>query len=191
MSNLSYNEILPKKVIIHNDEPCVVLSAHVFRKQQRKPVNQTKLKGLKSGKVIEQTFHQNETVKEADTSARTIVFIYENRGEYFFSTPEDPSKRFSLSGAVVPPSARYLKAKSEVSALVYDDEIIGITMPIKVELTVTDADPAVKGNTAQGASKEVTLETGAKVLVPMFINPGDIIRVNTETDEYTERVSKV
>ncbi len=191
MAVLSYNEILPKKVIIHNDEPCVVLSAHVFRKQQRKPVNQTKLKGLKSGKVIEQTFHQNETVKEADTSTRIITFIYENRGEYFFSALVDPSKRFALSGDVVPSSARYLKPKSEVDALIYDDEIIGITMPIKVELEVTEADPAVKGNTAQGAQKEVTLETGARILVPMFINPGDIIRVNTETDEYTERVSKV
>lgn len=190
MATLSYNEILPKKVILHNGEPAVVLSARVFRKQQRKPVNQTKLRGLKTGKVIEQTFHQNETVKEAGTSNRTIIFIYQNRGEYFFSTPEEPSKRFSLSEDLVGASGRYLKQKSEVAALVYDDEIIGVTVPIKVELAVTDADPAVKGNTAQGATKEVTLETGATINVPMFINPGDVIRVNTETNEYTERVSK-
>ena len=190
MTVLAYNEILAKKVIIHNDEPFVVLSAHVFRKQQRKPVNQTKLKGLKSGKMIEQTFHQNETAREADVTTRAIVFVYANRGEYVFCEPTDPSKRFSLSGDLVPASIRYLKPKSEVTALVYDDEIIGITMPIKVELAVEDADPAVKGNTAQGALKEVTLETGATLMVPMFINPGDVIRVNTETDEYTERVTK-
>lgn len=190
MTVLSYNEILPKKVIIHNGEPCVVVSAHVFRKQQRKPVNQTKLKGLKSDKMIEQTFHQNETVKEADISTRIIIFLYANRGEYFFCESDNPAKRFSLPEELVGTAGRYIKPKSEVTALVYNDAVIGVTVPIKVELAVTDADPAVKGNTAQGAMKEVTLETGARVMVPMFINPGDIIRVNTETDEYTERVAK-
>jgi elongation factor P len=190
MAVLSYNEILPKKVIIYNDEPCVVVSAHVFRKQQRKPVNQTKLKGLKSGKMIEQTFHQNETAREADISTRPIAFLYANRGEYFFSEPDDPAKRFSLAEELVGAVGRYLKPKSDVTALVYDDEIIGTTTPVKVELLVKSADPAVKGNTVQGGSKEATLETGATVLVPLFINPGDVIRVNTETGEYTERVTK-
>lgn len=190
MAVLAYNEILPKKVIIHNDEPCVVVSAHVFRKQQRKPVNQTKLKGLKSSKMIEQTFHQNESAREADVENRTIVFLYANRGKYFFSEQNDPSKRFSLAENLVGASGKYLKAKSEVTAVVYNEEIIGVTLPIKVELSVTEADPATKGNTAQGASKEAVLETGAKILVPLFINQGDVIRVNTETDEYVERVSK-
>ena len=190
MAILSYNEILPRNIIVHNGEPCVVVSAHVFRKQQRKPVNQTKLKGLKTGKMIEQTFHQNETAKEAETSARAIVFIYANRGEYFFCAPEVSSKRFSLSEELVGTAGRYLKPKSEITALVYDDEIIGITIPIKVELAVTDADPATKGNTAQGALKEAKLETGTTIMVPMFINPGDTIRVNTESGEYTERVRK-
>ncbi|MBI4086836.1 elongation factor P [Candidatus Kaiserbacteria bacterium] len=187
---LAYNEILPKKVIIHNDEPFVVVSAHVFRKQQRKPVNQTKLKGLKSGKFIEQTFHQNESVREADISDRPITFLYGNRGEYFFCEPDDPSKRFSLAEDLVGPAGKYLKPKSEVTAIVYNDEIIGVTLPIKMELMVTEADPATKGNTAQGATKEVVLETGATIMVPMFINQGDVIRINTETDEYTERISK-
>ena len=190
MAVLSYNEILPKKVILHNGEPCVVVSAHVFRKQQRKPVNQTKLKGLKSGKTIEQTFHQNENAEEAEVSNRPITFVYHNRGEYVFCEPNDPAKRFSLGEDLVGSTGRYLKPKNEVTALVYDDEIIGITTPIKVELKVERADPAVKGNTVQGGNKEAVLETGAVVMVPLFINPGDIIRVNTETGEYTERVSK-
>lgn len=190
MATLSYNEILPKKVIIHNDEPFVVLSAHVFRKQQRKPVNQTKLRGLKSGKVVEQTFHQNETAREADIERRTITFIYENRGEYTFCTLGNPGDRFTLSSEIVGPQGRFLKPQTDVEALVYDDEIIGVTLPIKTELAVKEADPAVKGNTSQGATKEVVLETGATIQVPMFINPGDVIRVNTETGEYTERVEK-
>lgn len=190
MAVLAYNEILPKKVIIHNNEPYVVVSAHVFRKQQRKPVNQTKLKGLKTGKFVEQTFHQNETAQEADVETRTIAFIYENRGEYVFSTPGKPSERFSLSAETVGAEGRFLKGGTEVDALVYDDEIIGVKIPIKVELVVKEADPAVKGNTAQGATKEVTLETGATLHVPMFINAGDVLRINTETGEYAERVEK-
>jgi elongation factor P len=74
--------------------------------------------------------------------------------------------------------------------MVFNDEIIGIHLPIKVDLKVTEAAPAVKGNTVQGGSKLVTLETGATVNVPMFVNEGDILRINTETGEYTERVTK-
>ena len=190
MATLSYNEILPKKIIIHNGEPYVVLSAHVFRKQQRKPVNQTKMRGMKSGKVVEQTFHQNETAKEADVETRTIRFVYENRGEYIFCMPSDPKTRFTLPEDIVGAEGRFLKSDTELEALAYDDEIIGVKIPIKVELAVKQADPAVKGNTSQGATKEVILETGATIQVPMFINQGDIIRINTENGEYTERVEK-
>lgn len=190
MAILSYNEITPKTVILHNDEPHLVLSSHVFRKQQRKPVNITKLKSLISGRVVETTFHQNESAAEADLEKRTITFIYENKGEYWFHTVDNPGDRFSLPAAVVGEQGRFLKAKSDVEALVFNDEIIGVTVPIKMELTVTEAMPAVKGNTAQGAQKEVTLETGATLMVPMFIGEGDVISVNTETGSYSERVEK-
>lgn len=190
MATLSYNEILPKKIILHNGEPFVVLAAHVFRKQQRKPVNQTKLRGLKSGRVVEQTFHQNETAVEAEVDVRTITFVYARGSEYIFHEAGDPGKRFSLASELVGAEGRFLKAKSDIEALTFDDEVIGLRVPIKVELTVTEADPAVKGNTAQGATKEVTIETGAKIQVPQFIGEGDIIRINTETGEYAERVEK-
>lgn len=190
MSVLSYNEIGLKKVIIWNNEPHLVLASHVFRKQQRKPVNITKLKSLISGRVVEQTFHQNETATEADIETRTIEFIYENRGEYWFTPPGKPAERFALTRDVLGDEIKFLKPKSVIDAVVYDDAIIGIKMPIKVELKVKEAAPAVRGNTSSGATKEVTLETGVTVQVPMFINEGDILRINTETGEYTERVEK-
>lgn len=190
MAVLSYNEITPKKVIIWNDEPHIVLSYHVFRKQQRKPVNITKLKSLISGRVVEQTFHQNETATEADIETKQIEFIYESRGEYMFCIPGKPGERFGLSQDVVGDEARFLKPKSVIDAVVYDDAIIGVKMPIKMELTVKESAPAVKGNTSSGATKEAILETGVSIQVPLFINPGDVIRVNTETGEYTERVEK-
>lgn len=190
MAVLAYNEISLKKVVVFNNEPCLVMASHVFRKQQRKPVNITKLKGLISGRMYEQTFHQNETAEEADMETKKIEFIYENRGEYVFCPVGKPSERFSLSPDLVGDQGHFLKPKSEIDALVYDDKIIGVKIPIKVDLVVKHADPAVKGNTSSGATKEVTLETGAHIHVPMFINEGDVIRVNTESGEYTERVDK-
>ncbi len=190
MSVLSYNEITLKKVIIWNNEPHIVLASHVFRKQQRKPVNITKLRSLISGRVVEQTFHQNETADEADIESRPVEYIYENRGEYWFTIPGKPSERFTLSQAIVGDEIRFLKPRSVIDSVVYDERVIGIKMPIKAELMVKEAAPAVKGNTSSGATKEVILETGAKIQVPMFINEGDVIRVNTESGEYTERVEK-
>ena len=190
MSVLSYNEILAKKVIVFNQEPCLVVSNHVFRKQQRKPVNVTKLKNLKNGRVIEYSFHQNETAEEAELDKKPIVFIYENKGEYWFHEANDKSRRFSLPIELIGVGAKFIKNNSELDALVFNDEIIGVNIPIKVELKVKEAMEAVKGNTAQGAQKEVTLETGAKLMVPMFINAGDIISINTESGEYSERIEK-
>lgn len=190
MAVLAYNEITPKKVILFNDEPCVVLSYHVFRKQQRKPVNITKLKGLKSGRVIENTFHVNETADEADLETKQITFIYKKPGEYWFHPTGNPSERFSLSENLVGEAGKYIKERTDLNAMVYDEEIIGVKIPIKAELKVKEAAPAVKGNTSSGATKEVVLETGATIQVPMFINEGDVIAINTETGQYSERVEK-
>jgi len=190
MSVLSYNEISLKKVIIWDNEPFIVLASHVFRKQKRKPVNVTKLKSLISGRVVEQTFHANETAEEADLETRPIEYIYENRGEYWFNTPGKPAERFTLAADVVGDGIKYLKPRSVVDALVYDENIISIKIPIKAELRIKETAPAVKGNTSGNALKEAILETGAKIMVPMFINEGDVIRVNTELGEYTERAEK-
>lgn len=190
MAILAYNEITPKKIIEYNGEPYLVLSSWVFRKQQRKPVNQTKLKGLKSGKMLEISFHQSETAPEADIEKKEMTYVFQNKGEVWFHEAGNPKARFSLPKSQVGESIRFVKEQSDVTALVWNDEIIGIQTPIKVELTVKEAPPAVKGNTAQGGSKQVVLETGAVVSTPLFINEGDIIRINTETGEYAERVSK-
>lgn len=190
MAVLSYNEITLKKVILHDDEPYVVIASHVFRKQQRKPVNITKLKNLKSGRVVEMTFHQNETVDEAELETRSVTFIYRKPGEYWFHTAGKPADRFALTEDLVGDQGRFLKERTDMDAIVFDDEVIGLKFPIKMELKVTEAMEAVKGNTSSGALKEVTVETGAKLMVPMFINEGDIISINTESGEYSERVEK-
>lgn len=187
---LEYNEITPKKCIIMDGAPYEVLSSHVFRMQMRKPVNQTKLKNIITGKVTERSFHQSEKVEEADIETKNIKYLYENRGEYWFCEEKDPSKRFKLNAEIFADGSKYVKPNTLVEAMVFEDEIIGIKLPIKVELKVTEAAPAVKGDTAQGASKTVTMETGLTLNVPLFINEGDILKINTDTGEYTERVDK-
>ncbi|MFA5842049.1 MAG: elongation factor P [Candidatus Paceibacterota bacterium] len=192
---LEYNEIKPGKFIIYNGEPYEVIEYHVARTQQRKPQNQTKLKSLLSGRVISISFHASDKVSEADISKRPINFVYANRGEYIFSEVKDQSKRFTIDESIIGPQAKFLKGNTPVDALVFTDDddeekIIGVKLPIKMELLVKDAPPAIKGNTASGGGKQVTLETGAIISVPLFIEAGETVRVNTETGEYTERVSK-
>jgi elongation factor P len=190
MAILSYNEILPKCIINYNNEPYEVLSAHIFRMQQRKPVNQTKLRQLVGGKVLEIAFHQNETVTEADIGNMQAQYLYTNKGESWFAEEGNAKNRFSFPEDVVHDKVQWLTQNSTVEVLTYEEKPMTIKIPVKVELEVKDAPPAVKGNTVSGGNKLVELSTGAKVNVPLFINTGDIIRINTDTGEYTERVTK-
>ncbi len=187
---LEYNAILPKRVILMDGEPYEVLEAHVFRKQMRKPVNQTKLRHLITGKVTEQAFHQAEKVNEADISTREVKFLYHNKGEYWFCAPNNPSERFKLEETVVGQAGAFLKPNSIIEAQAFDGAIYAVRVPIKVELMVKEAPPAVRGNTAQGGTKQIVLETGASVNAPLFINEGDLVRINTELGSYVERVDK-
>lgn len=185
---LEYNEITLRKYILIDGEPYEVLDSHVFRKQQRKPVNQVKLKNLISGSIKETTFHVSEKAEEAELSKRQIKFLYSNKGEFWFSEVNDPSKRFKLEESMVGMASKFMKANSLIDALIFDERIIGVSLPIKVDLKVTEAADAVRGDTARGGSKQVTLETGAILNVPLFVNEGDVIKINTETGEYVERL---
>jgi elongation factor P len=190
MAMLDYNEIKEKKVIVMEGEPYEVLSSHVFRMQQRKPVNQTKLRSLSTGKVTERSFHQSERMEEADIEKKNFIYIYNGRGEWWFSEEGNPKNRLSLNADQVGDQSKFLKANSAVEMMFFDERMIGLRLPIKMEFEVKDAPPAVKGDTAQGGTKQATLETGAIINVPLFINPGDIIRINTETGDYVERAEK-
>ena len=192
MSQLQYNEIREKKIIIHDNEPCEVVESHVARTQQRKPQNQVKLRSLISGKVFPATFHVSDSADEADIIKRDITFLYHNKGEYWFCDPIDKSNRFKLDVVLIGDTAKFLKQNGNATALVWDNDdeetIIKITLPIKMEFKVKEAPPAVRGDTSKGGIKVITLENGATLNAPMFISEGDVIRVNTETGEYVERV---
>lgn len=187
MAILQYNEASVGTFIILDDEPYEVLESRVFRMQQRKPVNATKLRNLISGNVVQHSFAVSDKVEEAELDAKQIKYLYTNRGEYWFCEANDPSKRFKLEPKLLGDGIRFIKANSLVDTLVFNERIIGIKLPIKVDLKVIEAPPAVKGDTAKGASKQVKLETGVTIPAPLFINEGEAIRVNTETGEYVER----
>jgi elongation factor P len=150
---------------------------------------------LITGRVVEVSFQATEKVDEADMKKSPVKYIYEAKGEYWFHPDGKPQERFTISTDTLGDHTRWLKPNSNYEAVVFtndDDEerIIGLALPLKVDLKVTEAAPAVKGNTSQGATKTVVVETGTEVNVPLFINEGDIIRVNTETGDYAERVEK-
>lgn len=193
---LEYSEITEHKYIVFEGEPYEILDSHVFRKQQRKPVNATKMRSMLTGRIAEHSFHVSDKAEEADISKREVKYLYTNKGEFWFCEASNPSKRFELPEDMIGSTAsKFLKTNTLVDALVWDDgksdegKIIGLKLPIKMDLLVKEAHPATKGNTAQGASKMVVLETGAEIQVPMFIKQGDVIRVNTENGEYTDRVT--
>ncbi|MDP3955997.1 MAG: elongation factor P [bacterium] len=187
---LEYNEIKEGKFIIHENEPYIVIGSHVFRKQQRKPVNATKLKNLISGRVAEYSFHQSEKAEEAEIDKTDVVFIYERNNEYWFNKADNKSERFTLPVEAIGEKAKFLKNNMEVVALVFNGKIIGIDLPVKVEYKVIEAAPGIKGDSSRGGTKIVTIEGGASVNVPLFINQDDVIRVNTTTGEYAERADK-
>ena len=167
--------------------PWEVLTSHVFRKQQRKPVNATKLRNLITGKVTEQSFHVSEKVEEAEIDKKEAKYLFNNRGEFTFCDPKNPADRFTLPEETIGSRGKFLKTNTVIKILMFGEQTIGVDMPIKVDLKVVEAHPAVKGNTAQGATKSVKLETGAEIQVPMFIKEGEVVRVNSETGEYAER----
>jgi len=152
-----------------------------------------KLKTLISGKTINATFHVSESADEADIVKKPITFLYHNRGEYWFCDPEDKSKRFKLDVTLIGDAAKFLKQNSNSEAVVWENEdeieqIIKVTLPIKINFKVKEAPPAVRGDTSKGGMKVITLENGTTLNAPMFIAEGDTVSINTETGEYVERV---
>lgn len=192
MARLEYNELRIGTIFTKNEDPdpYQVLEYAFIRMQQRKPVAQLKIKNLITGKMLDYTAHQNEDFREIEIDQMPVVFIYRNKDQYWFNEKGNPKNRFFLTEGIVGSAGQFLKPSTEITAMKFGEKLISIKLPAKIDLKVTEAPPAIKGNTAQGGSKLVTLETGAKVNVPLFINEEDVIRINTQTGEYTERVEK-
>lgn len=199
---LNYNDLKVGTMFETEGQPYEVLEYEFLRMQQRKPVAKTRIKNLITGQVMERNFHQNESLKEIEVEKELITFLYSHRpasarrlgeagGEFWFCEKGKPQNRFKLDESKIGPAAKFLKPNSEVTAVKLEDKILNIIMPIKIDLKIKEAPPGERGNTAQGGAKTAVLETGAEISVPLFVNTGDIVRINTQTGEYVERVEKM
>jgi len=168
-------------------QPWVVLEASLLKMAQRRPVIQSKIKNLIDGRVQEKNFQQGDVFEEADLQKHEIKYLYNSKGQYFFCEPNDPSKRFFFTEEQIGPQAKFLRPNGLVTGIEYEGKIINFKLPIKVELKIKETPPGVKGDRAQGGTKEAKLESGAVIQVPLFIEEGDTIEVNSETGEYVRR----
>ncbi|MCH3958928.1 MAG: elongation factor P [Selenomonas sp.] len=146
----------------------------------------TKIKNVETGAVVERTFNPNEKMPAAHLDTRTMQYLYEDGGMYTFMDTES-YEQTELNADALGDSLNYLKENMEVNLQMYKDRIIGISLPNSVNLKVTECEPSVKGNTATGATKMAKTETGYEVRVPLFINEGDVLRIDTRTGNYIER----
>ncbi|SFL09246.1 elongation factor P [Halanaerobium salsuginis] len=149
----------------------------------------TKLRNVEEGYVINKTFKAGEKVETAHVEKKKMQFLYWDGNDYIFMD-NDTYEQFHLSDEQLGNKIQYLKENMELDISLYQNRPIDIDLPTFVELTVTDTQPGIRGNTVSGGSKPATMETGLVVQVPLFINEGDVIKIDTRSDEYIERASK-
>lgn len=147
----------------------------------------SKLKNIRTGSVTEKTFRAGEKVSRAHLERKTMQFLYGSGSDYFFMDTES-YEQFSLDEKQLENAVKFLIENMEIDVIEFKGEVVGVEVPMFVELTVAETDPGFKGDTASGGSKPAKLETGLVVQVPFFINEGDKIRVDTRTGGYMERV---
>jgi len=183
---LSLSEIKLGKVVKITDEPYVVIRTDHHKMGRGGAVLKTKLRNLITGNILERTFQGNEKVEEADTETKKTNFMYKDEEQAYFMD-NGTYEQFSFPLDQLGEKSKFLKDGTDVDTLYFNDKPVAIELPVKINLKVVSAPPGVKGNSAGNVNKQVELETGAKINAPMFVNEGDIIKVNTDTGEYVER----
>ncbi len=188
MATLGLNDLKPGVIFKLNGEPHIVLTSNFMRTAQRKPVRQSKVKSLVSGKVLDMNFNFNAEYEEADVSRSTASVLFRDKSGFTFMDGET-YEQFSIALDGLGDQAHFLKEGMEVTIVRFEGNPISVELPKKIDLKIVEtADAVARGDTAQGTVlKEAKLETGYTVKVPLFIKNGETIRINTETGEYVER----
>jgi len=146
-----------------------------------------KLKNVKTGGVVEKTFRAGEKLAKAHLDRRDMQYLYKD-GDAFVCMDNENYEQMSISSDSIGDGVKWLLENMNIGVLFFQGNIIGVDLPNFVELTVVDTEPGIKGDTATGATKNATLETGAVVSVPLFVNTGDRLRIDTRSGQYMERV---
>ncbi len=182
----SLNEIKIGRLIEVSGEPYIVIKADHHKMGRGGAVLKTKLKNLINSSVLEKTFQGNDKVGKAVTEQKKANFLYRDEVEAYFMDNKT-YEQFSLPVDQVGDKMKFLKDGTDVDIMYFNNKPVSLALPIKMELKVVSAPPGVKGNSAGNVTKIVKLETGAEINAPMFVNEGDVIRINTDTGEYVER----
>src|SRR3989344_9089390 len=150
---LSYTDVTKGIMFVMDGEPYLVLEYAFLRMQQRRPTTEVKRKNLVTGKIATRTFQQSDSFHEAEIDKQLIIFLYTNKGEYWFRDKQDAKMRFALTEEQIGEGAKFLKPNTEVIAYKFGEKIINIELPVKIDYKVVEAPPSYKGDTATGGSK--------------------------------------
>ena len=172
-------------IIVDNDIFTIVEFQHV-KPGKGGAFVRSKLKNVRTGAVIEKTWRAGEKMDQAILDRYPLQYSYQQDGEYYFMDTES-YEMIPVPKEKIGDGVKFLKEGLEVTALSHKDELINVELPFTIEATIAETDPGVRGDTASGGSKPATLETGAVIQVPFFINVGDRVKVDTRTGEYLER----
>ncbi|MDD5433246.1 MAG: elongation factor P [Candidatus Pacebacteria bacterium] len=185
---LSHTDLKKGTLFIYNGQPYEVVDFSLNFQGRGSSTSQIKMKNLITGNTLSQNFKSGDSFQEAEIEKKQIKFLYANKGEYFFCEAANPAKRFSLSKEQIGFGIQYLKENTLVDGLLFNEEIINVVLPIKVQLKVIEAAAYLRGGRATEGTKEVILETKTKIQAPSFIKEGDLVEINTETNSYVRRV---
>ena len=187
MANFATNEFKSGlKVMIDND-PCSMIEVDFVKPGKGQAFTRVKLRNLITGRVVERTFKSGESLPGADVMDTTMQYLY-NDGEFWYFMDPNTFEQVGADANAVGEESKWLKEQDMCEVTLWNNSPIAITTPNFVELKITETDPGLKGDTAQGGVKPATLETGAVIRVPLFIENEEVVKVDTRTGEYVGRV---
>ena len=187
MANFSTNEFKSGLKVLLEGDPCSILENEFVKPGKGQAFNRVRLRNLKTGRVWERTFKSGESIEAADVMESDMEYLY-NDGEFWhFMRTDDSYEQLAASESAVGEVKNWLKEQEVCQVTLWNEAPISVTVPNFVELEVTETDPGLKGDTAQGGTKPATLQTGAVVKVPLFINIGDVLKIDTRSGEYVSR----
>ena len=185
---LNMNEIKTGRVIKLNDDPFIIIKTDHHTMGRGGAVLKVRCRNLINGNILERTYQGADKAEEADTETKKANFMYQDKNEIYFMD-NISYEQFSLPVGEIGEASKFLKEGTTVDVLYFEDKAVSIKLPIKMDFKVVSAPPGVKGNSSGNVNKQIEIETGASISVPLFINEGDVIRINTDTGEYVERAN--
>ncbi|MES1964029.1 elongation factor P [Psychrobacter sp. AH5] len=189
MASFSTNEFKAGLKVMLDGNPCAIMENEFVKPGKGQAFNRVKLRNLRSGKVLEQTFKSGDSLEAADVVDTEMDYLY-NDGEFWHFMDSESFEQIQADKTAMGDSIKWLKENSNATCIItlFNGVPLSVTPPNFVELQITETDPGVRGDTSGGGGKPATLETGAVVRVPLFVQQGEVVRVDTRTGDYQTRV---